>query len=1199
MAVDEKAIFVAALAFPNAHERQAYLREACAGQPELLGPLYELLAAHDEPKGPLDRPPTVLGLPPSAPPETAGARIGPYELVQPIGEGGMGSVWLAQQTEPVQRLVALKLIKAGMGWGAVLARFEAERQALALMDHPNIARALDAGATLDGRPYFVMELVKGAPITQYCDEHRLTPQQRLELFVPVCQAIQHAHQKGIIHRDIKPSNVLVASYDGKPVPKVIDFGIAKAIGEPLTEQTLHTGLGTVVGTAEYMSPEQASLNHQDVDTRSDVYSLGVLLYELLAGSPPFSRKGLGQDSLFELLRVIREQEPPRPSIRLSTAEGLAALAANRGTEPRKLSGLVRGELDWIVMKCLEKDRNRRYETANGLARDLERYLKDEPVLACPPSAGYRLRMFVRRNKGPVLAGTALLVALLAGIFGTSVGFVTAISERDEKEQARLAAVARGEEAREAAEAHRKARGLAQRRLGQIEKANEIIAEVFSELGSEEEADGQPLRARLGARLEAAAALLDNEATGGPVAVAHLQHKLGSAQIALGYPDRAIAVLTKARRTFEAHKGVDHPQTLTTVNELALAFWHAGRFDEAVPLYQQVLARRRAALGPDHPQTLLTLNCLAVAHKDAGRLDRALPLYEQALARRRATLGAGHRDTLRSAHNLAWAYADAGLFHKALPLLEEALAGREATLGRDHVETLTTLNVKALVLRATGRFDEALPLLQRALAKARAKLGADHPTTLVFAHGMATAYLDAGRVEQALPLCRRVAEQRRARLGPDHPHTLSAMNALAGAYIGAGRPADARPLLEHTLLKRRALLGPDHPHTLVTMNTLGIVYRQTGKREQAVSMLEQALAKWQARVGPDHPLALSNMNNLAAAYRSAGRLDKALPLFERAVAKQQAVLGVDHPDTLSSMHDLASAYLANKELDRALSLYRTTLASRQAKLGRDHPATLVTMNNLAAAYWARKELSRSVPLYEDTLRLRRARLGPDHPDTLATMASLGINYRDEGRLEEGIDLLKEALERSCKGGRPVPVRLGLVPAILARMYVQTGQFARAEPLFRHELGRRKKAHGANDPRVIVPLRNLCSSLLRQKKYAEAEPFLREHLDLCEKSSPGAWQRFNALCLLGGCLLEQGKLADAEPLLLKGYDGMKRWPGPVAEAREAERAQALRWIIRLYDAQGKKDQAARWARERKAPQGETKKAESRKAKGPPPR
>ncbi len=406
-----------------------YVVGACGGDAELEQQVGHLLRIHSEAGSFLERP-AAAGVTVASPPHSGGTAlhlptsddapgtvIGPYKLLQQLGEGGMGTVFMAEQTHPVQRKVALKLIKAGMDSKPVLARFEAERQALALMDHPNIAKVFDAGTTDRGLPYFVMELVKGVPITTYCDDHHLTCEERLSLFVQVCQAVQHAHQKGIIHRDIKPSNVMVCLYDGKPVPKVIDFGIAKATGQKLTDRTLFTEVGAVVGTLQYMSPEQAEVNQLDVDTRSDVYSLGVLLYELLTGTTPLERKRLKEVTFLEVLRLIREEEPPRPSTRLSTSQGLPAIAANRGLEPRRLNGVVRGELDWISMRALEKDRSRRYDTANGFAADVQRYLNDEPVQACPPSVRYRFRKFARRNKLALATATSAALAVVLAVAG--------------------------------------------------------------------------------------------------------------------------------------------------------------------------------------------------------------------------------------------------------------------------------------------------------------------------------------------------------------------------------------------------------------------------------------------------------------------------------------------------------------------------------------------------------------------------------------------------------------------------------------------------------------------------------------------------------------------------------------------------------------------------------------------------------------
>ena len=438
--MSEREIFEEAISRSDPDEQAAYLQAACGNDLDLRRRLDALLIAHNQGHEFLEVPAANLSATKlQSSPEVAGTVVaGRYTLLQKLGEGGMGTIWVAKQTEPVKRKVALKLIRKGMDSKAVVQRFEQERQALAIMDHPNIARVLDGGMTSTAQPFFVMELVNGLPLNKFCDEAKLGIRERLELFIPICQAVQHAHQKGIIHRDLKPANILVTIIDGRPVPKVIDFGVAKATTGRLTEETMSTSFGAVVGTLEYMSPEQAGYSGEDIDTRADIYSLGVILYEILTGLRPIDAKRLGKGALLEMIRILKEEEPSRPSTRLSTDKSLPSLAAIRQSDPKRLLSLLRGELDWVVMKCLEKQRDRRYETANGLARDLQHYLADEPVEARPPSPAYRLTKFLSRNKGPVLAAGLLLLALVGGIIGTTFGLIRAEHQRQAAESATIA-----------------------------------------------------------------------------------------------------------------------------------------------------------------------------------------------------------------------------------------------------------------------------------------------------------------------------------------------------------------------------------------------------------------------------------------------------------------------------------------------------------------------------------------------------------------------------------------------------------------------------------------------------------------------------------------------------------------------------------------------------------------------------------------
>ena len=661
-------VFLSALEKGSAEDRTAFLDKACQGDPDLRQSVERLLQAHPQ-VGSFLQSPLLARMAENLPNrEGPGSMVGPYKLLEKIGEGGMGTVYMAQQEEPIRRLVAVKIIKPGLDSAEVLARFEAERQALALMDHPNVAKVLDAGTTASGLPYFVMELIHGIPITDYCNQRRLSPRERLELFIPVCQAVQHAHQKGVIHRDLKPSNVLVALYDGKPVPKVIDFGVAKAVGQKLTERTLATNFGGLVGTFEYMSPEQAELNQIDIDTRSDVYTLGVLLYELLTGQTPLDRKRLQEAGLLEIARRVREEEPPTPSVRLSSSPDLPTLSEQRGLEPARLARLVRGELDWIVMKALEKDRTLRYQTASSLARDVQHYLADEQVEAIPPSMLYRLRKLLKRNKGPVLAAALIVSALLAGMAGTTWGLIEARWQRDLAEQAWQSEEKRAEAERLAKVEAEAGEKLAGERLVQVnaekkkteqaklkaEAGEKLAAERLIQVDAEKKkAEEEKLIARsvlnflenkllrqAETRIQADDLLLNGgrsaEAKPNPTirelldraakelvperieasfpnqprVQAELLHAVGRTYIGVGEYERAIAFLQRAADLYRQHLGPDHPETLVAMSSLSEAYHNVGKPERALQLMEESFKHYKGAPGPAGEGTIALMTTLA-------------------------------------------------------------------------------------------------------------------------------------------------------------------------------------------------------------------------------------------------------------------------------------------------------------------------------------------------------------------------------------------------------------------------------------------------------------------------------------------------------------------------------------------------------------------------------------------------------------
>jgi serine/threonine protein kinase/tetratricopeptide (TPR) repeat protein len=948
--MDEASIFLEALQKLSPEARVAFLDQACGSNDELRRSVELLLKAHDKAGQFLAPSPLPTNAIVDQPAEMPGTTIGPYKLLEQIGEGGMGTVWMAQQTEPVKRVVALKVIKAGMDSKQFIARFEAERQALALMEHANIARVLDGGTTSAGRPYFVMDLVKGVPITQYCDQYHLTPRQRLELFIPVCQAVQHAHQKGIVHRDLKPSNVLVALHDNQPVPKVIDFGIAKAVGHQLTEETLHTGFGAVVGTVEYMSPEQATLNQLDVDTRSDVYSLGVLLYELLAGSPPFSRKELEAAGLLETLRLIREQEPTKPSAKLSTAEGLPTLAANRGTEPAKLTTLVRGELDWIVMRALEKDRSRRYQTASGLAVDLQHYLSDQPVVACPQSAGYRFRKFVRRNRGTVLACLIILLLLVGGIIGTTWGMIRAQHARRNAMSAQLAEAER-------ADGERRAKEEAQKRLVQIEQGTEILASVFRDLDPiAADNAGVTLRDLLCGRLFKAAQQLEGEAVGDPLIVARLQHLLGISLFELGHRKQAEELLGKASRTRERLLGAEHLDTAATKHHLAVLCRDRGEYALAETLYKEVLAVRTATLGNDNLDTAVTKHHMALLYHSQGKYDPAEELLKEVLAIRSAKLGADNSDTLTTQHRLAAIYRSQARYELSETLHKEVLAIRTATLGPDHLDTVATKASLGGLYHTQGRFDLAERLYNEVLAVRVAKLGAEHPDTLNSRLHLASLYHWQDKTAVAESMYKEVLTARIAKLGADDPATLFSQNELATLYHYQGNFTLAESLYKEVLTVGTAKLGPKHPVVLSSQQKLAMLYWSTRKLDLAIPLLEEVFKLKNANLRPEHPDKLAVQANLGLIYCAAGRFAEAIPLLEQVHQKDSSYL--QRPWFANGM---LMAYVRTGNTTEATALVTQQVQAAHTQFAADSPQLATALTEIGKLLLDAKEYAEAEPL----------------------------------------------------------------------------------------------------------------------------------------------------------------------------------------------------------------------------------------------
>jgi non-specific serine/threonine protein kinase/serine/threonine-protein kinase len=859
-------------------ERAAFVRQACGVDTALFAEVESLLQTDPSLTA------TILA---ARQEKTLGSTIGPYRLVRQLGEGGMGVVYQAQQFQPIRRDVALKIIKLGMDSKRIIARFESERQALAMMDHANIAHVFDAGTTETGLPFFVMELVHGVPVTEYCDSARLAVNERIELFIPACQAIQHAHQKGIIHRDIKPSNILVAEQDGRPVAKVIDFGLAKALGYQLSDATAMTDVGTVVGTLDYMSPEQARLTTQDVDTRADVYSLGAVLYELLTGTTPLGRDVAA--GYLETLQRIQDEEPIRPSTRLRKSTTSAEIAAHRRSDPAGLPKLLHGELDWITMKALEKERTRRYETVNGLVRDLQRYLEGEPVEAAPASAAYRMGKFVRRHRVWLAAATACVAMLVAGVVVSAWMAVRAT------------------------------RAEAEARAVNEFLQHDLLAQASAYKQGQPNTKPDP-NLTVRTALDRAAARVEGKFAKQPLVEASIRYTIGSAYIDLSQYADAERQFERALSLRRRELGEKHPDALAVLGSLAAAYERHGDFKKAEPLYKQVVDLLQHVLGQDNPDTLTAMNGLAVTYANEGQYAQAEAIFSRLVPLDQRVLGEEHFQTLRAMGNLAATYDEQGKHAQAEALLLQTLEKERRALGEENPETLGTLINLSQVYIERGDYARAEPLCLTALAAYRRIHGDGHYNTVNAMNALAVLYRYRGENAKAEALSEQALAVAQKSLGADHPRTLDSMGELAQAYARQGRYPQAADLFTKLLEARRRVLGGDHPDTLDTLVSLGRVRLNEHQFSNAEAIFREALPLYK-KVMPDDWQTYDCQSLLGGALAEQKKAAEAEPLllsgYDGIFQRRAAMEAFNRPRLTEAGERIVQFYQSSGNTDRAL------------------------------------------------------------------------------------------------------------------------------------------------------------------------------------------------------------------------------------------------------------------------------------------
>jgi tetratricopeptide (TPR) repeat protein len=1046
--------------------RARFLEEACGGDDALRTEVESLLKQPVESEGFLEAPAlqlaakviamstTVAGGILSPPARSVPRAIGRYRIIRIVGEGGMGIVYEAEQEQP-RRTVALKVIRPGLATPERLWRFQHESQALGRLQHPGIAQIYEASTADTGlgpQPYFAMEFICGRHLHEYAQDHQLDTRQKLTLITKICDAVHHAHQRGLIHRDLKPGNIIV---DETGQPKILDFGVAR-ITENDPEPTRQTELGQLVGTLSYMSPEQVLGDPLEVDTRSDVYSLGVILYELLSGRLPYD---VNHRQLQEAVQTIREEDP---------------------TSLSSISRSYRGDVETIVGKALEKHKTRRYASAADLAADIRHYLKDEPITARPPSTVYHVHKFARRHRALVTSVAIVLVVLTGGVVASTW---QAIRANRASQEARL----------------ERDRALAEKKRADEESAtakaiNSFLQnDLLSQAGVRAQArtDAKPDRdLKVRTALDRAAVRINGKFDHQPLVEASIRRTIGMTYIELGNYPEAQRQLEQAVELTRRVLGELHPDTLLTMRNLAGVYFCQSDHKHAEVLYQKVLRDQLQVLGERNPETLGSMFELAEVYSAEGKYAQAEPLMARTLEVRRSVLGGQHPDTLAAAYRLGVLYKDEGNLAQAEPLLIRSLEAQRRVQGEDHPDTLLTMTCLASLYMAEGKYGKAEPLLHSTLEIERRELGEHHRDTIFSMNNLAYLYDAQGKYAQAEPLWIRVLDFQRRSLGEQHRDTLNTMLNLALLYKEEGKYGEAEPLMNRTLEIERLVLGDEYSGTLISMNNLASLYCATGRYPKAESLFGRALDIRRRTLGEENAATLRSMNNVAEVYQLLGRYREAEALAVKTFEAQRRLFGEDNADTLDTMDGLGRLYRSEGKATLAEPLLVKALDVRRRTLGAGHPETLSVMNDLAVLRRQEGKLAEADALFTSTLESQRRVLGPAHPDTLDVMASLG-----EVRLDEN-------------------------------------------------------------------------------KYADAESLAREALTFYERAASSSWQRYRSEVLLGASLAAQNRYADAERLIISGYQGLTQRVTQMPFKDRPRLEQTVGCVAHLYESWGKPEKSAEW-------------------------